>query len=305
MADQADTELTLGEAMEGLPKDFAFFGERFDIGHPAQTARARGRPRPRGKEADGLHLLRRARRHRARRAGGFIFFQEFFGVILGGVAGIRPLCLGQHRHQPARARRPSSCWSSRSPPSSACSSSSPRPPPEAIHASARSASSRRWDRAKYEDQLTGARGDAPFEFFEAHLEEKRTTTDSKGRTRTTWVTVFKGQCLAVKFHKEFNGVTKVYRDMGAFNWLAKFGVEGAARPPRRPGLREGLRGLWLRPDRSALPPDAGLHGASRSASNAPSRASSCAAPSPAARCCWRWPARTCSSPGRCAGGWTI
>jgi hypothetical protein len=83
----------------------------------------------------------------------------------------------------------------------------------------------RWDRAKFEDQLSGARAEAPFQFFEAHLEERRTTTDSKGRTRTTWVTVFKGQCLTVKFHKDFNGVTKVYRDMGALNWFAKFGVK--------------------------------------------------------------------------------
>jgi hypothetical protein len=81
-----------------------------------------------------------------------------------------------------------------------------------------------WDRSKYEDELTGKRGDAPFQFYEAHLEEKRTTTDSKGRTRTTWVTIFKGQCLVVKFHKQFNGVTKVYRDAGAFNFLKKFGV---------------------------------------------------------------------------------
>ena len=83
-----------------------------------------------------------------------------------------------------------------------------------------------WDRAKYEDQLTGSRNDTPFEFFEAHLEEKRTTTDSKGRTRTTWVTVFRGQCLVVKFHKQFNGVTKVYRDMGMLNWFAKLGQAG-------------------------------------------------------------------------------
>lgn len=80
-----------------------------------------------------------------------------------------------------------------------------------------------WDRSKYEDRLTGDRNDTPFEFFEAHLEEKRTTTDSKGRTRTTWVTVFRGQCLIVKFHKQFSGVTKVYRDMGMLNWLAKLG----------------------------------------------------------------------------------
>lgn len=80
-----------------------------------------------------------------------------------------------------------------------------------------------WDRSKYEDRLTGERNDTPFEFFEAHLEEKRTTTDSKGRTRTTWVTVFRGQCLIVNFHKQFNGVTKVYRDMGMLNWMAKLG----------------------------------------------------------------------------------
>lgn len=80
-----------------------------------------------------------------------------------------------------------------------------------------------WDRDKYEDRLTGSRNDMPFDFYEAHLEEKRTTTDSKGRTRTTWVTVFRGQCLVVKFHKQFNGVTKVYRDMGMLNWVGKLG----------------------------------------------------------------------------------
>ena len=80
-----------------------------------------------------------------------------------------------------------------------------------------------WDRSKYEDRLAGKRNDTPFEFFEAHLEEKRTTTDGKGRTRTTWVTVFRGQCLVVNFHKQFNGVTKVFRDKGMFNFLGKLG----------------------------------------------------------------------------------
>jgi hypothetical protein len=82
-----------------------------------------------------------------------------------------------------------------------------------------------WDRAKYEDRLTGQRGDAPFQFFEAHLEDKRTTTDSRGRTRTTWVTVFKGQCLAVRFPKPFSGITKVYRDAGMMNAFMKLGVK--------------------------------------------------------------------------------
>ena len=83
-----------------------------------------------------------------------------------------------------------------------------------------------WDREKFEDKLTGMRNDTPFEFYEAHLEEKRTTTDGKGRTRTTWVTVFKGQCLVVKFHKQFQGVTKVYRDAGALNFFKKLGQMG-------------------------------------------------------------------------------
>ena len=84
-----------------------------------------------------------------------------------------------------------------------------------------------WDREKFEDQVSRVqRNDTPFEFFEAHLEEKRTTTDGKGRTRTTWVTVFKGQCLVVKFHKQFKGVTKVYRDAGALNFFKKLGQMG-------------------------------------------------------------------------------
>jgi hypothetical protein len=34
-----------------------------------------------------------------------------------------------------------------------------------------------WDRARFEDRLVGKRADTPFEFFEAHLEDKRTTTE--------------------------------------------------------------------------------------------------------------------------------
>jgi hypothetical protein len=79
-----------------------------------------------------------------------------------------------------------------------------------------------WDRAKFEDRIEGKRRDSSFEFFEAHLEEKRTTTE-RGRTRTTWVTVFKGQCLVVHFPKRFEGVTQVFRDAGFFNALVKLG----------------------------------------------------------------------------------
>lgn len=74
-----------------------------------------------------------------------------------------------------------------------------------------------WDRYSFEDLVTGKRGEVDFELFEAHLEEKRTTTDSKGRARTTWVTVFRGQCLKLDFHKRFFGRTLVTRDAGFFN----------------------------------------------------------------------------------------
>lgn len=80
-----------------------------------------------------------------------------------------------------------------------------------------------WDRAKLQDEITGDRNGVPFEFFEAHLEDKRTTTDSNGRTSTTWVTVFKGQCWVINAPKTFHGVTRVARDSGVFNALGALG----------------------------------------------------------------------------------
>ncbi|MEQ9435349.1 DUF3137 domain-containing protein [Hyphomonas sp.] len=74
-----------------------------------------------------------------------------------------------------------------------------------------------WDRASYEDLVTGTRKGVAFELFEAHLEERRRSTDSKGRTQTRWVTVFKGQCLRFQFDKTFYGRTLVTRDAGFFN----------------------------------------------------------------------------------------
>lgn len=74
-----------------------------------------------------------------------------------------------------------------------------------------------WDRSSFEDRLTGERSGVAFEFFEARLQERRRTTDSKGRTRTRWVTVFDGQCLRFRFHKTFHGRTLVLRDAGLFN----------------------------------------------------------------------------------------
>ena len=76
-----------------------------------------------------------------------------------------------------------------------------------------------WDRSAYEDLIVGNRNGIDFEFFEAHLEERRTTTDSKGRTQTKWVTVFRGQCIRFDFHKRFFGHTLVTRDAGFFNFF--------------------------------------------------------------------------------------
>ncbi len=80
-----------------------------------------------------------------------------------------------------------------------------------------------YHRSKFEDRLSGYRKGVAFEFFEAKLEERRRSTDSNGRTRTRWVTVFRGQCLRFDFHKRFFGSTLVTRDAGIFN---RFGGGG-------------------------------------------------------------------------------
>ncbi|MEO0467072.1 MAG: DUF3137 domain-containing protein [Pseudomonadota bacterium] len=73
-----------------------------------------------------------------------------------------------------------------------------------------------WDRSSFEDLLTGERSGVNFEFFEARLKQRRTTT-SNGRTRTKYVTVFDGQLIRFDFHKRFFGETLVTRDAGFFN----------------------------------------------------------------------------------------
>jgi hypothetical protein len=80
-----------------------------------------------------------------------------------------------------------------------------------------------WDRKSLSDELIGERNGIPFEFFEAHLEDQRTTTDSEGRSKTTWVTVFRGQCWVINAPKRFHGTTKIARDSGIFNALGAIG----------------------------------------------------------------------------------
>ncbi|HEX5007312.1 MAG TPA: DUF3137 domain-containing protein [Hyphomonadaceae bacterium] len=223
MADRGQPELTLDQAMQGLPKDFAFFADRFRTSvQPRLLAREDDRVRAVKKQMNFIFWGVLA--FIAISAAGYIFFQEFFIAIFGAFAGFGLYAWGSMDLNRLAKETKLMLIEPVSSEFGMQFQLAPAPP-DAIHRCRALGLVPSWDRAKYEDQLTGMRGDVPFQFFEAHLEEKRTTTDGKGRTRTTWVTVFRGQCLAVRFHKEFHGITKVYRDMGAFNWLAKFGIK--------------------------------------------------------------------------------
>jgi len=219
--------LTIGEAMEGLPPDFQFFAERFRTSvQPGLVAR----------EADREAAVKKQRNFTiigvllglAVFFGGGTFFGEdgwMFGGFIGVAAAIGLVAWGSQALEKLKTQTKLMLIEPVSAEFGMDYQLTPGQPQD-MYTFRSLGLVPGWDRAKYEDRLTGARNETPFEFYEAHLEEKRTTTDSKGRTRTTWVTVFRGQCLVVKFHKQFNGVTKVYRDMGMLNWFAKLGQAG-------------------------------------------------------------------------------
>ena len=225
MADKQEI-LTIEEAMEGLPPDFQFFAERF---------RTSVQPGLVGREADREAAVKKQRTFiiigvligLMIGVGGFFLGEDVwpFGIFVG-IAALGGMWAWGGMALTKLAKETKLMLIE--PVSSEFGMGYQLDPgqPQDIYTFRSLGLVPGWDRAKYEDQLTGSRNDTPFEFFEAHLEEKRTTTDSKGRTRTTWVTVFRGQCLIVKFHKQFNGVTKVYRDMGMLNWFAKLGQMG-------------------------------------------------------------------------------
>lgn len=225
MADKSEI-LTLDQAMAGLPPDFGFFPERFrSVIQPQLAAR----------EADRVAAIAQQRNFTIigvllglAIAGGMAAFMED-GIIFGGVLG---LCAAGGMwawgsvaiNKLAKETKLMLVQPVSAEFQLGYELDPGQPPDMPTFRSLGLVPG--WDRAKYEDRLTGARNDTPFSFYEAHLEEKRTTTDSKGRTRTTWVTVFRGQCLVVKFHKQFHGVTKVYRDMGMLNFFSKLGQLG-------------------------------------------------------------------------------
>ena len=222
MAEKQEIQ-TIGEAMEGLPPDFQFFGERFrSTVQPGLVAREGDREAAVKKQRNfsiigvllGLAVF----------FGGGTFFGEdgwMFGGFIGVAAAIGLVAWGSQALEKLKTQTKLMLIEPVSAEFGMSYALNPGQPQD-IHTFRSLGLVPGWDRAKYEDRLTGSRNETPFEFFEAHLEEKRTTTDSKGRTRTTWVTVFRGQCLVVKFHKKFH-VTKVYRDMGMMNWLGKLG----------------------------------------------------------------------------------
>lgn len=67
----------------------------------------------------------------------------------------------------------------------------------------------RIDRYKGEDLFIGQRDKTAYIFSEIHAEEKHTSTDSKGRTRTTYVTIFKGLFMKADFNKKIRTFTRV------------------------------------------------------------------------------------------------
>lgn len=83
--------------------------------------------------------------------------------------------------------------------------------------------SSRIDRYNGEDCFSGKIGATELIFSELHVERKDTRTDSKGRTRTTWVTVFKGIYLIADFHKDFRCRVKIEPDVAEanFGWIGR------------------------------------------------------------------------------------
>jgi len=224
MAKKGTEELTLDGALAGLPEDFGFFADRY---------RTQIQPQLAGREADRVAAVKRQQTFTiygvlaaiAPSVAGFWFFQSPFGLFLGAIAGFGVYAWGSQALNKLAKETKLMLVEPVSAQFGMAFDCDPPAPGEIMEFRSLGLVPG-WDRSSFEDQLTGQRGEAPFKFFEAHLEEKRTTTDSKGNTRTTWVTVFRGQCLVAKFHKEFNGVTKVFRDAGFFNALTKLGQKG-------------------------------------------------------------------------------
>jgi len=68
------------------------------------------------------------------------------------------------------------------------------------------------DRYSSEDLISGRHGKTTLSLAEVHAEDRRTSRDSKGLTRTRYVNIFRGLLLIADFHKHFRGRTFVFPD---------------------------------------------------------------------------------------------
>jgi len=71
-----------------------------------------------------------------------------------------------------------------------------------------------YDRSSLEDEIDGDHEGVEFTLYEAHLEDRRTRTDSDGRTETYYVTVFQGLLARFTFPKAFTSRTILTSDGG-------------------------------------------------------------------------------------------
>jgi hypothetical protein len=78
------------------------------------------------------------------------------------------------------------------------------------------------DRYKGDDMVQGKVDKTQIWFSEIKAEYKTTTTDSKGRTKTTWHTIFKGLFFIADFNKHFQTSTVVLPNRLGKGFMAKF-----------------------------------------------------------------------------------
>lgn len=215
--------ISLDQVLADLPAEFAFFGERYvsEIS-PALAAR------------EGERQAAVIFRNRLRLGGAalalagfavFLFTPSPLVAVAGFAGGAGLWFWGERRLEPLRRETKRLLVEPVSRQFGMAFDPAP-PRPDEIDLCEQMGLTPSFDRAAFEDRLSGERGGAPFVLFEAHLEERRTTVDSRGRTRTSWVTVFRGLCLKVRFSRPFSGVTRVFRDAGLFNAMVSFGRGG-------------------------------------------------------------------------------
>lgn len=94
-----------------------------------------------------------------------------------------------------------------------------------------------YDRFHGEDYATGVLGKTAIEFSEIHTEYKSTTTDSEGKTKESWHTIFQGIFFIAAANKHFQGKTYILPDRrGIFSTIGKAITEKTGKYGDRVGL---------------------------------------------------------------------